>query len=69
MPEVLENSAVKGRLTDRQQQILDFMNKHMKRRWPTVREIAQHFQIYPATVQDHISAIRRKGHLPRINSK
>ena len=32
---------------------------------PSVREIGKHFGIYPATVQDHISALERKGSLQK----
>ena len=52
-------------LTDRQQAILDFINGYVHDNAfpPSVREIGRHFGIYPATVQDHISALERKGHL------
>jgi len=52
-------------LTDRQQSILDFINDYVKDNGfpPSVREIGKHFGIYPATVQDHLSALERKGHL------
>ena len=52
-------------LTDRQQSILDFINDYVKDNSfpPSVREIGKHFGIYPATVQDHLSALERKGHL------
>src|SRR6185295_9252137 len=32
---------------------------------PSVREIGRRFKIYPATVQDHISALERKGYLQK----
>src|SRR5262249_25303035 len=32
---------------------------------PSVREIGKQFKIYPATVQDHISALERKGYLQK----
>jgi len=52
-------------LTERQQAILDFINEYANSNGfpPSVREIGQHFGIYPATVQDHISALERKGFL------
>lgn len=52
-------------LTERQQAILDFINQYVNDNGfpPSVREIGRHFGIYPATVQDHISALERKGHL------
>jgi len=59
-------------LTERQQQILDFIRKATS--WhgcpPTVREIAAHFQIAsPKGVQDHLAALERKGHLTRRAGK
>src|SRR5437870_2678882 len=52
-------------LTERQQEILDFINQYVEENGfpPSVREIGRHFEIYPATVQDHISALERKGYL------
>ena len=52
-------------LTERQQAILDFISQYTDDNGfpPSVREIGRHFGIYPATVQDHISALERKGHL------
>src|SRR5437763_11408258 len=52
-------------LTERQQAILDFINEYVEENSfpPSVREIGRHFEIYPATVQDHISALERKGYL------
>jgi repressor LexA len=52
-------------LTERQQEILDFINQYVESNGfpPSVREIGRNFGIYPATVQDHISALERKGHL------
>src|SRR5262245_3548908 len=52
-------------LTERQQAILDFINDYVKDNGfpPSVREIGRHFGIYPATVQDHITDIERKGYL------
>ena len=54
-------------LTDKQQAILDFINDYIGEHQypPSVREIGKHFGIYPATVQDHISAIERKGFLQK----
>jgi len=54
-------------LTERQQAILDFINDYVKDNGfpPSVREIGRHFGIYPATVQDHITAIERKGYLKK----
>jgi repressor LexA len=54
-------------LTDKQQAILEFINDYIAEHQypPSVREIGKHFGIYPATVQDHISAIERKGFLQK----
>src|SRR5215475_3169940 len=54
-------------LTEKQQAILDFVDKCVKENGfpPSVREIGRHFGIYPATDQDHISALERKGHLQK----
>jgi repressor LexA len=54
-------------LTERQQAILDFINEYVEENGfpPSVREIGRHFKIYPATVQDHISALERKGCLQK----
>src|SRR4030095_637462 len=54
-------------LTERQQSILDFINEYVESNGfpPSVREIGSHFGIYPATVQDHISALERKGALQK----
>jgi repressor LexA len=54
-------------LTERQKAILDFIEEYVKENAfpPSVREIGKHFKIYPATVQDHISALERKGYLQK----
>src|ERR1041385_8779738 len=54
-------------LTERQQSILDFINEYVESNGfpPSVREIGRHFGVYPATVQDHISALERKGYLQK----
>jgi repressor LexA len=54
-------------LTEKQQAILNFINDYIAEHQypPSVREIGKHFGIYPATVQDHISAIERKGFLQK----
>ncbi len=58
---------VRRMLTERQQSILDFINDYVQENGfpPSVREIGGHFGIYPATVQDHISALERKGYLQK----
>jgi repressor LexA len=54
-------------LTEKQQAILDFIQDHLEAHQypPSVREIATQFGIYPATVQDHLAAIEKKGFLQR----
>jgi repressor LexA len=54
-------------LTERQQSILDFINQYVQENGfpPSVREIGRQFGIYPATVQDHITALERKGYLQK----
>src|SRR2546422_168311 len=54
-------------ITERQQAILDFINEYVKDNGfpPSVREIGRHFGVYPATVQDHIAALERKGYLQK----
>ncbi|PYS56247.1 MAG: hypothetical protein DMG13_00430 [Acidobacteria bacterium] len=56
-----------GMLTERQQSILNFINEYVENNGfpPSVREIGRHFGIYPATVQDHITALERKGQLQK----
>jgi len=54
-------------LTDKQKAILDFVQDYLEAHHypPSVREIGKQFGIYPATVQDHLSAIERKGFLKK----
>jgi len=54
-------------LTEKQQAILDFINEYVNDNGfpPSVREIGRKFGIYPATVQDHINALERKGYLQK----
>jgi repressor LexA len=54
-------------LTERQQDILNFINEYVDSNGfpPSIREIGKRFGVYPATVQDHISALERKGYLQK----
>jgi repressor LexA len=54
-------------LTEKQQAILDFINEYVEANSfpPSIREIGKHFGVYPATIQDHISALERKGYLQK----
>jgi repressor LexA len=54
-------------LTEKQQAILNFIDGYVKDNGfpPSVREIGRQFKIYPATVQDHITALERTGYLQK----
>ena len=54
-------------LTEKQQAILNFIQGYLEEHQypPSVREIGRQFGIYPATVQDHLTAIERKGFLKK----
>lgn len=55
-------------LTARQKQIFDFINTTLRRRKvaPTHWEIARHFRLSsPATVHEHLQALREKGYLEK----
>ncbi len=57
-------------LTSRQKEIFNFVRTFIKERGypPSVREIGEHFQIYPRAVFDHLKALERKGYLKREGS-
>jgi len=52
-------------LTDRQKQILSFIADYIRKNSypPTIREIAEHYSISVKGAHDHITALRKKGHL------
>ena len=54
-------------LTEKQQAMLDFIQDYLEKHQypPSVREIGRNFGIYPDPVQDHLSAIERKGFLKK----
>jgi repressor LexA len=54
-------------LTQKQQSILNFIEQYTLNNSfpPTLQEIATRFNITIGTVQDHISALQRKGHLQK----
>jgi len=59
-------------LTDRQQQILDFITDSINARGfpPTLREIGEHFGIRSTNgVNDHLKALEKKGYLRREDLK
>jgi repressor LexA len=57
-------------LTSRQREIFDFVRAFIKERGypPSVREIGEHFHIYPRAVFDHLKALEKKGYLKRRSS-
>jgi repressor LexA len=57
-------------LTSRQGEIFNFVRAFIKERGypPSVREIGQHFNIYPRAVFDHLKALEKKGYLKRQSS-
>ena len=57
-------------LTPRQKEIFDFIKGFIKEKGypPSVREIGEHFHIYPRAAFDHLKALERKGYLKRRGS-
>ena len=57
-------------LTARQREIFSFIQVFIRERGypPSIREIGEHFQIYPRAVFDHLKALERKGYLKREGS-
>lgn len=58
-------------ITDRQQEVLDFISSFTKSNNypPTVREIGEHFGISLRAVQDHIAALQKKGYLSQAQKR
>ena len=58
-------------LTDRQKQVLSFIADYIKKNSypPTIREIADHFSISVKGAHDHITALRKKGHLKHTDKR
>ena len=58
-------------LTNRQKEVVsfiaDFITKHSYP--PTIREIADYFSISVKGAHDHITALRRKGHLKQVDNR
>ena len=61
---------MKMELTFRQREIFNFIRGFIKERGypPSVREIGEHFDIYPRAAFDHLKALERKGYLKRRGS-
>lgn len=57
-------------LTERQREVLSFIQAFIKERGypPSIREMGEHFRIYPRAVFDHLKALERKGYLKREGS-
>jgi repressor LexA len=57
-------------LTSRQSEIFNFIRAFIKERGypPSVREIGEHFKIYPRAAFDHLKALEKKGYLKRRGS-
>lgn len=55
------------RLTPRQREVFRFIKAFIREKGypPSVREIGEHFQIYPRAAFDHLKALERKGYLRR----
>lgn len=67
-----DGSSGRDALTDRQQEILDFISKSIAKRGypPTLREIGSHFGIKSTNgVNDHLRALEKKGYLQREDLK
>ena len=58
-------------LTHRQREILDFIKQSILKKGfpPSIREIGEHFGIYPRAAYDHIRALERKGFVRRNTAK
>jgi len=58
-------------LTDRQKQVLSFIADYIKKHSypPAIREIADHFSISVKGAHDHITALRKKGHLKQADKR
>jgi repressor LexA len=57
-------------LTSRQREIFNFVRTFIREMGypPSVREIAEHFNIYPRAAFDHLKALEKKGYLRRRGS-
>lgn len=58
-------------ITDRQREVLTFISKFQEENSypPTVREISEHFGISLRAVQDHITALQKKGFLSQCQKR
>lgn len=58
-------------ITDRQREILNFISDYQEENSypPTVREIGDHFGVSIRAVQDHITALQKKGFITQTQKK
>ncbi|MCL2442858.1 MAG: transcriptional repressor LexA [Treponema sp.] len=58
-------------LTNRQKQVLSFIADYIRKNSypPTIREVADHFSISVKGAHDHITALRKKGHLKQADKR
>ena len=58
-------------MTKRQLQVLNFIAEYIRKQSfpPTVRDIADHFDISVKGAHDHITALRKKGHLKQADKR
>ena len=58
-------------ITDRQKQVLTFISEFTEENSypPTIRDISDHFSITLRAVQDHISALQKKGYLSQSQKR
>jgi repressor LexA len=71
MYSIFYHREIKMSLTRRQKEILDFIKQAILKEGfpPSIREIGEHFGIYPRAVFDHIKALERKGFVKRSAAK
>jgi repressor LexA len=57
-------------LTSRQREIFNFVVAFIKEKGypPSIREVGEHFNIYPRAAFDHLKALEKKGYLKRQSS-
>ncbi|MDR2543058.1 MAG: transcriptional repressor LexA [Treponema sp.] len=58
-------------LTERQKQVISFIADYIKEHSypPAIRDIATHFSISVKGAHDHVTALRKKGHLKHTNKR
>lgn len=58
-------------ITKRQCQILEYIcnSKQRNKYFPTLQEIAIHFNVKTSTIQGHIKELHKRGRIQRVNHK